>query len=151
VTPEYRVRISEAVKATHRFRIVPRPCAECGQPMMKRRSVIRCSRSCRAAYLGRMARRDNRQAHDRRRRDRLRNAALGQVPVVPSAIYERDEWRCWLCGDAIPRDVVVPHDLAATVDHVTPISKGGLHTPLNVRAAHFICNSLRGDLLVQVA
>jgi 5-methylcytosine-specific restriction endonuclease McrA len=37
-----------------------------------------------------------------------------------------------------------PHQLAGTVDHVVPLSKGGSDDDGNVRAAHATCNSRRG-------
>jgi hypothetical protein len=69
----------------------------------------------------------------------------GVPDAVRQYVYDRDRWRCQLCRRAIPRDVVVPHLMAATVDHVVPQSQGGSHDAANLRAAHFICNSRRGD------
>jgi len=37
----------------------------------------------------------------------------------------------------------VPHPKAPTIDHVIPLAQGGTHEPLNCRAAHFLCNSLK--------
>ncbi len=31
------------------------------------------------------------------------------------------------------------------MDHIIPVSKGGAHTRQNLRLAHFLCNSKRGD------
>jgi 5-methylcytosine-specific restriction endonuclease McrA len=43
---------------------------------------------------------------------------------------------CWLCG----------HPGANSVDHVVPLSKGGARLdPANLRPAHMICNSRRGN------
>jgi hypothetical protein len=33
--------------------------------------------------------------------------------------------------------------MAATLDHIIPISQGGTHTPDNVKTAHWICNVKR--------
>ena len=41
----------------------------------------------------------------------------------------------------------VPSPLAATVDHVIPVSRGGPHARGNVRCAHFSCNTKRGNTL----
>ncbi|WP_410666040.1 HNH endonuclease [Amycolatopsis sp. lyj-84] len=52
---------------------------------------------------------------------------------------------CQLCGKKVRTDVVVPHPLAATIDHVIPLARGGRHEMSNVQTAHFLCNSLKGD------
>jgi len=67
--------------------------------------------------------------------------------VSPEQIYERDGWRCKLCTKKLKRDVVVPHPLAPTVDHIIPLAQGGTHEPVNAQAAHFLCNSRKGDRL----
>lgn len=57
---------------------------------------------------------------------------------------------CWLCGHNIAYEVRGPeagkHPLAFTLDHETPLSRGGdLLDPGNARAAHRRCNSARGN------
>jgi hypothetical protein len=39
----------------------------------------------------------------------------------------------------------VPHSKAPTIDHIIPISLGGVHSKQNTRLAHFKCNSARGN------
>lgn len=63
-------------------------------------------------------------------------------------IFERDEWRCWLCGGA-----TVPHarghdPLRPSLDHVVPLARGGTHTRANVRCAHLRCNLKKGARLI---
>lgn len=61
------------------------------------------------------------------------------------AIYERDNWTCWLCGEAVDRDVDPRvHDRAPSLDHVIPRSRNGSHDDDNLRTAHRLCNTLRG-------
>lgn len=78
-----------------------------------------------------------------RRRAIKRNAFVANVS--PQKVFERDGWKCHLCGKAINRKAVVPHPKAPTIDHVIPLASGGTHEPLNCRAAHFLCNSIKGD------
>ncbi|WP_327329852.1 HNH endonuclease [Streptomyces sp. NBC_01201] len=57
---------------------------------------------------------------------------------------------CWLCGHNIAYEVrgreAGKHPLAFTLDHETPLSRGGnLLDPANARAAHRRCNSARGN------
>jgi 5-methylcytosine-specific restriction endonuclease McrA len=71
----------------------------------------------------------------RRRRERLRTVT--RVPYERHEIFERDGWRCWICGDPVP-------EAEASVDHVVPIAQGGADAPANLRLAHRGCNSRRG-------
>ena len=62
-------------------------------------------------------------------------------------LFERDNWICGICKEEINPRYRFPHLMAATVDHIIPISKGGTHTWSNTRAAHAKCNFTRGDSL----
>lgn len=62
------------------------------------------------------------------------------------SIYARDRETCQICGDHVPMQYAgTAHMLAPTLDHIVPRSMGGTHDDDNLRLAHFICNSLRGD------
>ena len=50
-------------------------------------------------------------------------------------VLERDNGICWLCHEAG----------ANSADHVQPLSRGGLNTADNLRAAHQSCNSGKRD------
>lgn len=76
------------------------------------------------------------RAPRRRRAERLRRAK--REPIDREAIFERDGWICGIC-----REPVDTGD--ATLDHIVPISLGGADEPSNVRLAHSLCNSRRGD------
>lgn len=67
----------------------------------------------------------------------------------------RDDWTCGLCHLAIPEltaraasydptDLPSP-DLALSMDHIVPVSKGGSDYPTNLRATHVSCNKARKD------
>lgn len=60
-------------------------------------------------------------------------------------VFERDGWRCQLCSKKVRRDVDARHPLAATLDHVVPLARGGLHEYANVQCAHYGCNSSKRD------
>jgi 5-methylcytosine-specific restriction endonuclease McrA len=76
------------------------------------------------------------RAPKRRRAERLKQAR--RAPIDREAIFERDGWLCGICGELVEAD-------DATLDHIVPISLGGADEPSNVRLAHSLCNSRRGD------
>lgn len=53
-------------------------------------------------------------------------------------VFERDRRTCWLCGCPVFRK-------DASLDHVTPVSKGGSDALSNLRLAHTWCNRKRGN------
>jgi 5-methylcytosine-specific restriction endonuclease McrA len=63
-------------------------------------------------------------------------------------VYERDAWRCWICGQPVDPALRAPDPLSKSIDHVVPISEGGPHTRANVKLAHAACNSKRSDAMV---
>lgn len=56
-------------------------------------------------------------------------------------IRERDNQMCHLCDKWVSI-----HD--ASLDHVVPLSRGGDHTAENIKLAHKLCNSKKGDRLM---
>ena len=62
------------------------------------------------------------------------------------AIYERDNWTCWLCLEVVNRELIGTTDpWRPSLDHVTPRSQGGSDLPNNLRIAHNWCNCVRSD------
>lgn len=56
-------------------------------------------------------------------------------------VYERDRGICHICKKKVPRE-------AFTVDHLIPVSAGGLTTFENLAVAHPSCNYRRGPGLI---
>lgn len=77
--------------------------------------------------------------HDATRRARKIGATVGE-PFTNGEIFERDGWRCGLCGDGIDQARAWPDPGSASLDHVLPLSKGGAHSRENVQASHLGCN-----------
>jgi 5-methylcytosine-specific restriction endonuclease McrA len=71
------------------------------------------------------------------RRARKRNQFVEDID--PQVVFERDQGICGICGTAV---IGKFH-----VDHVIPLSKGGLHTYGNVQTVHPICNERKGPKL----
>lgn len=108
---------------------------------------LRLNRS--GAMLGNPAWTDARRETYHRRRALKKGASTGNR-VVFSEICERDNWLCGICGDPVGRDVPWPDPLSPSLDHVIPLTKGGLHDPANVQLAHLRCNVSKGAKLVTV-
>lgn len=65
--------------------------------------------------------------------------------IVAAEIYERDAWTCGLCSTHVDPLLVYPDPNSASLDHITPLSKGGTHTPDNVQLAHLRCNLAKNN------
>ena len=74
-------------------------------------------------------------------RRRAREYVAYVEDVHPIVVWERDNGICYLCG--YPVSFYLMH-----VDHVVPISKGGMHSYANVRATHPACNQHKAARLV---
>lgn len=83
------------------------------------------------------------QAVGYRRRARLAKAVT--ETFRPAEIFERDEWICGICSQAVDPALTSPEPMSASIDHIVPVSLGGNHTRANVRLAHLRCNTKRGN------
>lgn len=133
-----------------------RPCVVCGTQVVSRGRKT-CSLDClkkrrqatgfqpvpELVKLKRTRERYRRKNHERRAR--LRDVTIERVD--PSQVYERDAWRCHICGHKVRRDVNGLHQLGATLDHLIPLSRGGAHCYENVALAHRKCNTRKNAQL----
>jgi hypothetical protein len=109
-------------------------CQRCQKPIVAKwriRDAMFCSDRCARATL--------------EHRRRMRKRGINHLPYSRVAIFERDGWRCHICGRKVKRNVNPTHALAPTIDHLIPLSKGGYDAPDNVACAHFLCNSIKSD------
>lgn len=91
-------------------------------------------------------RRERNRMQTRRRRARVRDPQADDIYV--SVVGERDGWRCGIPGcrrRRIDPARAYPHPLSPSIDHIEPLSRGGLHTYANVRIAHLRCNMARSN------
>lgn len=72
--------------------------------------------------------------------------------ITLSELYKRDKGICYLCGKICDYSdyvcngkSIICGNMYPSIDHVKPLSLGGLHTWENVRLAHRICNSIKSD------
>lgn len=88
-----------------------------------------CSKYCRNAQ------------HVRNRQHWRRSGKKGRITKIElSDLYQRDGGKCQLCGKVVDMNA---KNLSRkpTIDHIIPLSKGGLHEWSNVQLAHLGCNS----------
>ena len=71
-------------------------------------------------------------------RRRALKQACPAAAVSAEAIYERDGWRCQLCGLLVRRGT-------ESLDHIVPLSFGGRHDTSNLQLAHRTCNQRRSN------
>jgi hypothetical protein len=115
-------------------------CAHCSVTFAARTfHTIYCSTKCKFS-AGR-----SKQAHVRAARVK----ATGYETFTHHEIFSRDGWICGLCGGDVDESLAWPHSASASLDHVTPLSRGGLHRRANVQLAHLRCN-LRKNNRVEV-
>lgn len=98
-----------------------------------------CSKSCADASASK-ARRAGRKA-----RKALERGARTASRIDPIAVFERDGWRCKLCGRKTKSSLRGTCDLRAPeLDHIQPLSLGGAHDWGNVQCACRGCNMRKG-------
>lgn len=131
------------------------PCSACATPILRGSDPRRdpaCSVDCRTliqhAYLLGASRYD--WATDAARRARRLGATEVEI-ISRDDVLAADGHRCYLC-DVDTSLATSPFDpKSATVDHVTPISKGGQHVRANLRCCCLSCNSSKQAHLVSSA
>jgi 5-methylcytosine-specific restriction endonuclease McrA len=132
-----------AIEYTPRGTTTEAVCGTCGETFLFV-STTNKPKFCSPRCLNRSpASRAAQKAAKRRRRARKRGAVC--VRYVPTDIFDRDGWRCQLCGRKVKRTAAVPDPLAPTIDHIIPLSAGGADAPANVQCAHFECNWRKSD------
>lgn len=133
------IRLAPPRRPPHpKVRFVSASCAWCGEGFIFDRRITgnvakHCSARCTKAA------------------GKARHRALkGQFSISPRErlrIYERDGWMCQLCGDPVDKTLHFLADMAASLDHIECQSWALVpdHSAENLRLAHRLCNSLRGD------
>ncbi len=114
-------------------------CAECNQCVQtsyrdKRKKF--CSNVC--------SRRSEVRVRRKMERARLRNVQVEKVD--PIKVFERDGWKCQICGGKTPkakRGMI--DERAPELDHIVPLSVGGEHSYKNTQCACRECNGKKGN------
>ena len=120
-------------------------CKCCGNLFFsKRKAVQYCSTACQTKLKDAIKK-------DRRIR-KLRSIAIDK-DITIEKLYKKSNGVCAICGgqcdwsDHVLRDdgTFVVGAMYPSIDHVKPISKGGLHEWDNVQLAHLSCNSKKSN------
>lgn len=129
---KYSIRQSSADKSE-------RQCNECGDTFTpaygeKRRAF--CSKLC--------------QKRNTKRTTRSKGKALKRALTVesvnPTLVFDRDGWRCQLCGVRTPRKLRGLYDpRSPELDHIVPLSQGGSHSYVNTQCCCRQCNAEKGS------
>lgn len=127
-----------------------RKCDVCGVDVVDANSYSKCRcRSCKVAAR-KAATKKQRRKYGRNHRQRARYHGRRYVAVEVQAIYERDGWKCQICGRKCRRSFAVnkldgrPHPRSPTIDHIRSLAHGGHHEPGNLQLACFECNTRKG-------
>jgi len=129
--------------------LLARLCGECGHTFVpeygnKRRRF--CSDRClHSATKKTDAARNAKREANRRRRARKAGAYVERVSF--KRVCERDHWRCGICGRAVDPNLMFPHPMSKSLDHIVPLALGGGHAYSNAQLAHFMCNSRKSASL----
>ena len=89
------------------------------------------------------SKRQSRRASKASRRARVRGAEYESID--PIKVFDRDGWRCHICGTKLKRrDRGTLQDLAPELDHIVSLAEGGAHTWGNVACSCRKCNGTKG-------
>lgn len=109
-------------------------CVECGNGFTTRRKTTRFCGSC--------TRRKN--GHGKPEKRAKRKGVPYVYGIKPEMVFDRDRWRCQLCGCTTPKRLRGQNKpQSPEVDHIVPISQGGGHTWDNVQCLCRKCNGLK--------
>jgi len=123
-------------------RIIEKMCRGCGSSLTGIKHKHLCP-PCRTERRAKHNRRKNFSGSDYRRRAKL--FGVDYEYVEPAKVYQRDGWKCGICNKKINPKLKYPHTKSASLDHITPLSRGGTHTYTNCQAAHLECNTKKGN------
>lgn len=67
------------------------------------------------------------------------------TPKLIETKWEAGDKTCILCGEPIDPTLKAPHNMSRTIEHLTPIARGGRHDIGNIDFAHYGCNAQKQD------
>jgi 5-methylcytosine-specific restriction endonuclease McrA len=82
--------------------------------------------------------------HDKNHKRRAAKYGAGYERFSSEDIFERDGWRCHICGKRVHPSRFKRDPEGPSLDHLIPLADGGSHSQANCRLAHLRCNAARG-------
>lgn len=130
-------------------------CNTCGSTVIKSCVTLRHNKKPTCPNCQLIQREQSGETAESRRSARLRSSDYDSS-ITLTRLIVRDQNICWLCGqecnsqDFVRSDngVFIAGNEYPSIDHVKPIAKGGTHSWDNVRLAHRLCNSIKGDKIL---
>jgi phosphopantetheinyl transferase (holo-ACP synthase) len=132
-------KVKQHEKLKNNYTAVFFSCKECGKAVTTSYGDTRttyCSNACSRRYYRRIVR--------KMERARLRKVKVETVD--PIKVFDRDAWKCQICGIKTPktkRGTIKPN--APELDHIVPLSVGGEHSYRNTQCACRSCNAAKGS------
>ena len=122
-------------------------CSDCGKEFVRYSPQQVLCRDCH----------DEQERIKRNTMKRIREAKARQngkvdYSITLTRLIERDRHICQICGREVDEtdyvyvnDTFIAGNNYPSIDHIIPLSKGGVHQWDNVQLAHRICNSIKCD------
>jgi 5-methylcytosine-specific restriction endonuclease McrA len=117
-------------------------CEDCGASFLRNKSQRCVCTTCQARRTAESNRETKKRAKYKDR-SRLRCATVERFRSQD--VFDRDRWICRLCRRAVRAALNEPDE--ATVDHIVPLSRGGVHSMANCQTACRDCNTRKGAKL----
>ena len=94
-------------------------------------------------------RKEAKKAENRKKYAKRRGAQISGEKFSHETIAARDNYICYLCGDEVDMTISRLDNRGATLDHVIPISRGGVDSLENVKLTHRVCNMRKSNRLLE--
>ena len=137
--PNYNRDRSRAKRGT---KLIEQSCVVCGTVFTTAYpQKITCSAKCRRKF------------RERHKDYRLKGKVVDS-DITLEKLFTRDLGVCYLCGEACDwedRTGLATGMKYPTIEHVVPLSRGGLHSWENVKLAHMGCNIRKSNTLLSEA
>jgi 5-methylcytosine-specific restriction endonuclease McrA len=130
-------------------------CPKCGYAFVWKGSDnslprVYCSRACQKAVQAAKKLHGGRKNNGTAER-RARRAGVYRERVSRLAVFERDGWKCQICGCKTPKKLLgdLKHPSAPQLDHRIPLKLGGDHTYANCQTSCAACNRDKGSTRIR--